>query len=764
MPDAAMRASVRKMVEFSLRGGDLLPVSMQAMQAGARGHMARQAAESAEAEKSLQWRGECAGILCEISGRADMVWTDCTPPCIEELKLADSPPSSPHPQHRMQAVSYAFMLCEMQSLPEASIRVSYIAENGAVLRSFEETLTHEEARDAFFSVLRPLAAWEKMQVSYRRQRDSSLAALPFPYRAYRPGQREMAVQVYTAIRRKKRLFAILPTGTGKSIAALYPALKALGNGQTRQIFYLTARGTARLSAFDALERLGQHGMQLRALTLTAREKCCPVTPMRCHPDHCPRARGYYDRELPALLHLAQTDSWSQESIQDICESFQLCPFEFSLLLSEYSDVVVCDYNYVFDPMVSLRRIIGQGLPVTLLMDEAHNLPGRTRDMLSAVLDSRALCLLRRECGRLYGRRDALYTAFTALLQPLRAFQEGSDPMPLLSPLEKAIDIMSARVSQPQPEGFTAFFRELLQFRLVLQRYAAHQADYRLLFTQSGHECSLRLLCLNISTHLAAATRRMNGCIYFSATLTPLPAMRRLLGGEEEDALFALPSPFPPENLLVLCQNINTRYQKRQESAASVARAILAMYESRSGSYIAYFPSYAYLELIRNELLLLCPSLALNVQERGMDETARAAFLNRIRGHDGALLSLCVLGGIFAEGVDLPGMQLIGTAIVGIGLPQVNEEQEALRAYYESAFGDGFAYAYRYPGMQKVLQAAGRVIRSEQDTGVVLLIDERYGDRSVFSLLPAHYKPVFVRREEEIRAHTQEFWHFHGIMN
>lgn len=754
MSASSLRTSVRQMVEFSLRSGDLIPASAAAMAEGSRAHRARQGSVSAHAERPVRWQGICDGVGADIQGRIDLLWEDADPLCIDELKLI-SPyaplPDAPLSTHRMQAVCYGYMLAEELELQSISVRVSYVTETGAVRADFEETLDRAALTEQFFAMLRPLAAWHKLQCAHKEARDASLQALQFPYDHFRPGQREMAAQVYTAIQRKKRLFATLPTGTGKSAATLFPALKALGNGLTRQIFYLTARGTAQLSALDALERM--KGLALRSVVLTAREKCCPQSPMRCHPDFCPRAKGYYDRELPALMAICGQQKW--DDIPGFCDQWALCPFEFSLALCEISDVVICDYNYVFDPLVSLKRIIGQGKPVTLLMDEAHNLPGRTRDMLSACLDSREAADYRREVGKRLGRKHPLYLALSALLRPLRNAEDASD---LLAPVEMLISEMAEHPG----EGDHDFFHALLSFRMALNRYNEAPDGYRILVDPGAKERSVTLLCLDISSHLEKITRRMTGCVYFSATLEPLSAMRGLLGGSEEDALFALPSPFPPERLLVMTHPLPTRYQQREDSAGEAAACILALFSGRPGKYVAYFPSYAYLSLILERLLVLAPDLPLNVQDRGMDPEARERFLQKMRTCSGPLLSLCVLGGIFAEGIDLPGDQLIGVAVVGVGLPQVNEVQEALRTHYEETLGDGFGFAYRNPGMQKVLQAAGRVIRSETDAGVVLLLDSRYCEAAYARLLPPHYHPLAVANAEEIRRRTQDFWRLYGI--
>mgnify|MGYP002578295363 CR=1 FL=1 len=403
MDSPCTRLSVRRLVEFSLRAGDLTPANAAAMYAGMLGHKARQQQSGAENERAVRWTGTRAGIALELYGRADIFYPTQDPPLVEELKLcAAQPPAAPLPAHRAQALCYAFMLCEELGLSQIALRVSYITQQGDVCAVFDETLTREQAAAEFEAIVLPYARFRALQDDYLAQRNASIAQLPFPYSAFRPGQREMAAQVYTAIVRQKRLFACLPTGTGKSAATLFPALKALGEGKTEQIFYLTARGTTQQAALDALERMCTQGLIARWVVLTSKEKRCPQAEMRCHPDFCPRAKGYYDRELPALMDISREKCWDPARIDALCEQYCLCPFEFSLLLCETADVVVCDYNYAFDPLVSLRRIFEAGRTPTLLIDEAHNLPSRVRDMLSCTLDSCEAAAIRRESGKLRG--------------------------------------------------------------------------------------------------------------------------------------------------------------------------------------------------------------------------------------------------------------------------------------------------------------------------------------------------------------------------
>ena len=762
-----LHISVRRMVEFTLQSGDIRPVSYDAMYAGTRGHKARQTMTGETSERAVRWQGTVFDVPFVITGRIDILHQSQDIPLIEEIKLIspDTPlPEAAVPVHRMQAVCYAHMLCEELKLDQIHVQVSYVTEDGLVRAAFPEMLTSAEAEHLFFSMLTPLAQWESQLRLFRDRRDQSLLALPFPFDSYRPGQREMAAQVYTAIRLQKRLFATLPTGTGKSAATLYPALKALGEGKTQQIFYLTARGTARQAAIDALTLMRAKGLAVRSVVITAKEKCCPQEFKRCHPDHCPRALGHYDRERDAVLSLMQTtDDWTQDAVRAAADQYNVCPFELSLALCEIADVVICDYNYAFDPAVHLQRIFDRGKRVTLLIDEAHNLPSRVRSMLSGSLSGHDIILLRRACGKAYPRSHPLYKAFKPLITLLHGISPDAFPAAELhATLSSLIDSLSPFLSSPKNGFLIEPFRDLIAFRSALERYAANSDRFALIIT-GEKEKSVQILALDVSQHLQTATTKMLGSVFFSATLDPLPDMKNLLGGEEEDALFALPSPFPKENLLILQRSVDTRYEKRDASIDEIVASLAAMFDARAGNYIAFFPSYAYLTLAAEKLVEVRGDIPLNIQQRGMDEDSREEFLSRIRAQKGALLSLCVMGGVFSEGVDLPGTQLIGAAIVGVGLPQVNDEQNRLRAYYDQTLSDGFSFAYRYPGMHKVLQAAGRVIRSEQDKGVILLLDNRYREYAYARLLPAHMQPHPTANVQEIHTLAKDFWHSHGII-
>lgn len=745
-----IRVSARTLAEYTYFEEDISSQSPRLTEMGRLGHAARQAASDMEKEAALSWEGECAGLSFYVTGRADLM--DRAQNAVEEIKLcAGDAPSEPRPAHRAQAVAYAYMLLCETGGAAASVQVRYVRANGETVAAFDETLSFEEAEAAFFALLEPYAQKAAKDEARRAARDQSLAGLAFPYAAFRQGQRDMAAQVYTAIVRRKRLFAQMPTGSGKSAAVLYPSLMAMGRGETPQVFFLTARTTGRRAAMNEMANLQAHGAQTTAVCLTAREKCCPMDEIRCDPMYCARAKGHYIREREALLKEAPRLYWDEAAISSVSEAFSLCPFEFSLALAGGADVVVCDYNYAFDPLVRLERVFASGVRPSVLMDEAHNLEDRARDVLSCALSSGEAVLWRRETGKALGRASPAYRALTDLIRVLRGMGEG----------ERALISAADAFTQAweQIRGLPlSFGRDLYRAQFLLGRAANKAGDYAFMTAKQGKETRFSALCLNITDYLRETTARFTGCVYFSATLLPLEKMRTLLGGGEEDACFALPSPFPKERLLSLHLDVNTRYQKRAETLPLAAEAIRALYTARPGHYLACFPSYRYMESVR----ALLNDLPLHVQKEGMDEKERADYLKRFEEDGAGVLGLCVMGGAFSESVDLKGPALIGVCVVGVGLPTVSDEKERMRAFYQQSFGQGFDFAYRYPGMHKVLQAAGRVIRTAEDRGVALFLDDRYGESAYRTLLPEHIDLHTVPSVEALSRALLDFWASDGI--
>ena len=754
-----LRLSVRALVEFTLHGEDICPGgSMKDCLEGQLGHKARQKllGEGWQAEVPLEVT--CPGEddwEVRISGRMDAYLEEAVP-VVEEIKLCSAKwvPEEVREAHWAQAVCYGYMLSPEDETKKVMIRVTYVTRDGTVRAKFEQEMTSGECGLLFGELLANWVRRQRILRKHLRERNASLRNLEFPFPEWRPGQREMAAQVYTAVQRRRRLFACMPTGCGKSAASLFPALKALGNGMTGQIYYLTARTTQRQGPSEALALIRRQPVHLWTLTLDAKDRQCTEHTV-CHPDFCPRAKGHYLRDAEAIEEMLKTDDWTPEAIRAMAEKYQLCPFEFSLSLVEVADVVICDYNYALDPAVHIRRIFDRPGEVTLLVDEAHHLDDRVREMLGGAVDSGRIRRLRTVVGKTEGRNHRLYKAMTEVIRRVEALpaEERLTKIPqemYFAAEELAEGLLEERMAsfpwEEAGEKILDTLTELLGFVRAGRRDPEEYAFLR----QGNKQCRVTAFPLRVDNYLRETTAPMTGMVCFSATLEPLSDMKTLLGGEEEDACFAMPSPFPPENLLVIRENVNTRYAAREASLPLITERIRQLQKIRPGHYIVFFPSFAYMNAAAEAL---GPEMEVRVQRRGMTQEEREAFLSAYRDDPSPLTSLCVMGGIFSEGIDLPGSALDGVMIVGVGLPQVNLFQETLKKSYDETLGNGFHYAYRIPGMQKVAQAAGRVIRTETDRGVVLLLDDRYGQPEYARLCPPHWRIFYGSAEERMK----KFW-------
>lgn len=738
---AVVRMSVRAVVETTLHESDLSPAAgaAQRMQEGALAHRARQRTGAAQlahykAEAALEAEYEAQSLCLHVTGRADGLYIreDGTP-VVEEIKLG-APDMPLIPAHMAQAAMYGHMLCKRDGYPSVCLCVLYVNAQGEPLARYDEERASDKLSATFETLCAAAAAWEEEKLARRQQRDASLCVLPFPFEAYRAGQRKFAANVYVAVRERKRLFAQAPTGIGKTMAALYPALRALGEGKCARIVFLTARTTGRQSALDAMERLHRVGADCMSVELTAKDKVCPQQARDCRPEVCPYASGYYDR-LPEALHEAlHLRLLRRDAIARLARTHRLCPFELALELSRLADVIVGDYNYVFDPPVACDSLLGAPGGAVLLVDEAHQLAPRVRDAYSSELSSDALRALRREVGRAHGRSCALYRALTEVISALKTlaeteeFQSGrlsAPPDALREPLLRLTQAASERLAQggsaAAMDAFSLSFGYTFAAERFDERYAA--------LTQADRQhAQLSLVCLNVAPEILAVSKRARGTVYFSATLAPFDASRRMLGSEDGDACLALPSPFDPAQLDASIAPLDIRYAAREQTAPQVAQAIADHLRGHAGHTLIFFPSYAYLERIA-ELLLGEDGLADTAflrETRGMSEEKKNALLSALETlRDSRKAILCVLGGAFSEGVDLPGDRLKNVIIVSTGLPQPDARIRAMQAYYDGLGEDGFALCMTLPGMVRVIQAAGRLIRTHEDTGSLLLIDRRY---------------------------------------
>ena len=770
------RVSVRTLAEFAHLSGDLRPFLQAAerMQEGMRGHQLRQAGyqDGFEKEVALRLTQTVGDVRLTLFGRADGLNRRVSPPLVEEIKTTRLDPRlidpEAYPAHWAQAVLYGYMLSRAEGYGQVRVRLIYIDLAGEQ-KAREETLDAAALEAEFFACALPYADWQARLDRARERTLPTLRNLNFPYEDYRAGQRALASQAYLALKRHSALLAQAPTGIGKTAAVLFAALKALGEGHIGRIFYLTARTTARRAAEQALDKMRQDGLWLRAITLTAKEKLCPMKQAGCDPALCPLAQGYYDRRGDALRQALDMDNLNRAQVEALAARFALCPFEIQLDISENCDVVICDYNYAFDPRVRLKRFFLEKFDGALLVDEAHNLVDRAREMLSAQVSLTGFGGLATGLKKLAGAQDSLYQRTYQVVEALKSLKEEhpkpdwteAAPEQLTEQIEMFLD--AARPFLGSAGALTEKLTQCYFDGLNFTRVAGEMnGSYRTLYEAGEKELRVRLWCFDPAAHLGKSIRRSKGAVLFSATLAPMPYYMERLGLSEDEgnAMLDLSSPFPQENLCVLRQPLPTTFRRREESARQVAQAIAVMCRARQGNYLACFPSYRYLTLVGQHLSLSAPDLELMAQNPHMSENEREAFIAAFRpGRPRTLLALAVLGGVFAEGVDLPGERLCGAAIVGVGFPQISLERAALAQSLDENGepGDGLLGAYVYPGIERVLQAAGRVIRSENDRGAVLLIDERYFQEAYEHLLPAHWQVRDALDVEQVSRRLARFW-------
>jgi len=794
--------SVRDLVEFVLRQGDLGGergfVGSDRALAGIRGHQKIQRSRPTGylTELPVEYKVETEEFTLQIRGRIDGLLITSGQVLLEEIKTIQGTwDHEADPLHWAQAKFYGFIHAQEHTLKEIKIQLVYLELAAGKVTEFCQTFSFADLSDFFATTTAMYVDWLRERHHWCLARDASTDALAFPFTNYRPGQRELAVSAYRVLANGGRLFLAAPTGIGKTISVLFPAVKALGEGKLERIFYLTARTVGRAIAEKALVDLRRAGLKLRAVTITAKEKICVRDGKPCDLLTCPLALGYYDRVKPAIREALEREKITRIVLEEVGQKHQVCPFELSLDVSLWVDAIICDYNYVFDPQVYLRRHFAEdGGAYGFLVDEAHNLVDRAREMFSADLDGREILDVKRAVKQASPRCSKaltqLHTAmrklgnatkphensfeasdpsselnlFPVKTAPIRSEENGVSTNPefpdsLIEPLETALDEVENWLVKNQP----AEFREALlalYFRLHSFRRTAELYDERFVtIIESGPAIKVRLFCLDPSLLLRKALARGKAAIFFSATLTPMDYYRTLLGGAPEDPVLQLSSPFPSQNLAVLIQDrIQTHFKGRADSLGDVVEAIGTLVRGRRGNYLVYFPSYQYLNDTLQEFQIRFPPISVLVQRPGMTEPERDAFLAAFSvEHGETLVGFAVLGGIFGEGIDLVGERLIGAVIVGVGLPQLCVERNLIRDYFQQQNAAGFDYAYTFPGMNRVLQAVGRVIRSETDHGVVLLIDARFDELRYRRLFPAWWKFVKVRNSDALRETVAGFW-------
>lgn len=799
--------SVRELVEFVLRKGDLGGqrdfVASDRAVAGTRGHRKLQRSRPAGYQKEIRvaFDVETDEFVLRIQGRLDGLLVTAQETVLEEIKTTQGPwNGTSDPLHWAQARLYGFFCAQEHALKQITIHLTYLALETGEETQFKECLGLNELRGFFDATTSVYLAWIRERHEWCGQRDKSIRLLRFPFASYRTGQRTLAVAAYRTLSKGGQLFLEAPTGIGKTVSVLFPAVKAMGEGKLERIFYLTARTVGRAIAEKAFADMRRDGLQLRALTLTAKDKICVRDGQPCDVATCPMAVGYYDRIKAAMRATLEHEEITRPVLEAVGRTHNVCPFELSLDVSTWVDAVICDYNYVFDPRVYLRRHFAEnGGQYCFLVDEAHNLVDRAREMFSADLDggqiqevrravkgvprcAKALTKLAAGLGKLAGPEDAASRGKEPDPSGELNFYPAVDGIPYSQNLSKSGSRNGTQTKRELPETLLplvehvlaeaetwlvrnepAEFRELLlelYFRLHAFRRAIEVYDERFVtIIDSSSFVRVRLFCLDPSFLLSQALGRGRAAVFFSATLRPIDYYRLLLGGSPEAPTLQLASPFPPGNLSVLVQDgIQTHFKAREATLDPVVEAIGALVQGRKGNYLVYFPSFKYLAAVLERFRAFNPGIAVVVQHAGMSEAGRDAFLAAFRAQlNQTLVGFAVMGGVFGEGIDLVGDHLIGAVIVGVGLPQLSIERDLIRDYFQDRTGDGFAYAYTFPGMNRVLQAVGRVIRCETDRGLVLLIDTRFRESRYRRLFPAWWQVKRLRTKDNIAQAVAAFW-------
>lgn len=791
-----IRISVRSLVEFILRSGDIdnrrTSAPENAMQEGSRIHrmIQRRMGPEYQAEVGLRFAYDTGEYQILIEGRADGIITQEDGVTIDEIKSTFhdlKKVKKPVDVHLAQAKCYAAIYAIQNELFHIRVRMTYCQVETEELKYFHFDYTRQELQEWFDGLMEQYRRWADFSFRWQKERQESIRQLVFPF-PYREGQKDLVTYVYRTIYHRRKLFIEAPTGVGKTISTVFPAVKAMGEELCERIFYLTAKTITRTVAENTYEILRERGLRFKSVILTAKEKICFMEETDCNPEYCPYARGHYDRINDAVYDLlCHEDSFSREKIEEYARRHQVCPFEMSLDMSLFSDGIICDYNYVFDPHAYLRRFFSEGMQgeYLFLIDEAHNLVERGREMYSAVLRKEDFLELKRTV-RAYDERiaknlDKCNKELLALKRECEGFHiETSIDLFVraLMRLGTAIDdYLEDHDDSPVKKDILEFYFEVSHF---LEMYEVADENY-VTYSEIASDGSyiVKLFCVNPGRNLLECMRRGSSTILFSATFLPIGYYKKLLGAEKGDYEVYAKSVFNPEKLgLYIGNDVTSKYTRRSDTEFQrIAAYIDEIVSRRHGNYLLFFPSHAFLRQVYEtytEVYNADGKVECILQGEHMNEQARENFLNRFVGNEEcvledvihmeiemeeerSLLGFCVMGGIFSEGIDLKKDSLIGAIIIGTGLPQVCNERELLKNYFDEQGENGFDYAYRYPGMNKVMQAAGRVIRTEEDFGIVALLDERFLMPSYQKMFPREWKSQQMVNVDRIGHEVEMFW-------
>ncbi|MGG3467009.1 ATP-dependent DNA helicase [Neobacillus pocheonensis] len=749
-----IQISVRTLVEYVFRSGsiDTRFRSQSTLTDGTRIHQKIQKTyhEGDQKEVYLSVEIPFEGISFLIDGRCDGLLFKNGEVTIDEIKSFSQPleqiDGDGYPVHWAQAKMYAYIYAKDHQLSEINVQLTYVQVESEEKQFYLNKFTLVELEDFVLEVVRGYAPFAKLQLKHRTDRNKSCRELNFPFPSYRGGQRKLAGAVYKTISEEKNLFVKAPTGIGKTISTLFPTVKAIGEGLLNRIFYLTAKTITRTTAEEAFARMRTNGLCINTVTITAKDKVCFKEETKCQKDYCEFADGYYDRINRAILDILENENiMTRDVIETYARKHKVCPFEFSLDLAYAVDAIICDYNYIFDPRVSLKRLLeDQKKSTAVLIDESHNLVDRGREMFSATINKEIFLQLKKDYKginqAIYDAANNLNSWFISLKKEYASQNEfvvkemdETLKLQLIHFLEVAEQLLKSGDSSHLLDSYFVVNHFLKILELLDEHYVIYGEKFK-------NDLTFKLFCIDPSKNLKQMGKGFRSKIYFSATLSPLPYYLDILGGQEGDYAFSIPSPFSKEQVDVLIKPVSTRYRDRERTREPIVKMLQTIVKKRPGNYLIFFPSYHYLLSVFEQFKLGDEVTETIIQASGMSEVEREEFLAAFKPNQKeTLLGFAVLGGIFSEGVDLIGDRLNGVVVVGVGLPQLCFERNLMKDHFDKQGKNGYDYAYVFPGMNKVLQAGGRLIRSDDDHGTIVLADDRFLQPHYHNLLPQEWR-------------------------
>lgn len=758
--------SVRDLAEFVYTSGDLGSMSLDHERAwiGAQIHREIQAHFKAEEKEIFLKRHDTLdGLTFCIEGRCDLLYQKDDKWILEEIKTTTASIDKVRKDkvHEAQLLLYGAMIShfEYEQL-EVSLRYVHVVSKEEVY--FKEIYTKQQLEAFYIDTLTKYVYWAKKKEKLHQRAIENGLNLKFPYGEYRPTQKQLCAAVYRSIEAKEPLFLQASTGIGKTISTLFPALKCIGNNTIDKIFYLCAKNVTAKTAIDTMQSINQISA-FQTIHVTAKDKICFLEERDCDPDKCSYAKGYYERNKDAMQALLNKyDLITKKEVQEIARSHHVCPFELSLDTLLYCDVIICDYNYAFDPKVYLKRCFDEKHRYTLLVDECHNLVDRSLSMYSGELQLSQIEVMKHvSCSDklVVKGLNTLCDRLQDLYDPENEYvydeENDTNILNACHSLHNYLQVYLKNHEDADPKWNDLYF--LIGDYIRISDY--YDEHYYCLIHSVVDDVTIKQYCMNASNPLRKIYEYVHNVVFFSATLSPLRYYQNMLGGNESDKAYDFPSIFPKEHTLsIIHRTLSTRYQHREDTLLEVVESIYAAIMGKKGNYLVFAPSYVYLQAIYELFTTLYPSFSTIMQKSDQSEEDKQAFLQAFQSNDQHLVGFAILGGMFSEGIDYLGEQLIGSIIVSVGMGTPTKEKELMKAHFDSLNLDGFSYAYRYPGMNKVLQAAGRVIRSAKDVGFILFLDERFATPTYLSLMPQTYRNAhYVRRAKEILPLVTQFF-------